>query len=282
MNIGAHVSSSGKLIEALNRANTIGCETLQIFTSNPKGWSFKIRDEQEIDSFKEALTKTKIKSAYGHSIYLTNLASSNPYIYTNSINSLVSGLVFAERAGLRGVVTHIGSHVGQGTKAGLQKVKQALSEVLNITKEDNSVIFLETDAGSGSHLGSTFTEIGEIIKDVDSSRLLVCLDTCHIFAAGYDISNKDGLEKTLTEFEKEIGLKHLGVLHLNDSKSALGSKVDRHEEIGKGLIGLEGFRRIVNHPKLINLDGIVETPDNKDTTAVEKLSINTLKELRKC
>lgn len=279
MLLGVHVSTSGGLHEAVKRAKGVGCETFQIFTSNPKGWEFKVRSEEEILEFKNSAREAGIDTIFGHMIYLTNLASNNPYIYTNSINSLISGLVLAEKAGLTGVITHIGSHGGRGSKDGVERVSNALKQAL-LTTESKVPVILETDAGPGSHMGATFKEIGQIIKKVGSDQVKVCLDTCHVYAAGYNVSTDEGLEKTLAEFNAEIGLDRLVVLHLNDSKGTLGSHLDRHEEIGKGEIGLEAFRRIINHPKLKNLPGIVETPDNKATAEVEKLSIDTLKELR--
>lgn len=279
MRLGAHVSSAGSLTAAIDRAEGLGCECMQVFTSNPKGWNFKIHSEEEIKNFCEALKGSSIENVFGHTIYLTNLASNNPYIYTNSINALVSGMVFAERACFTGVITHIGSHGGRGVKEGTEQVVNALKQVLGIAK-GKVPLLLEVDAGSGNHLGSNFKEIAEIISKVGSDRLGVCFDTCHAFAAGYDISSKEKIDKVLMEFDKVIGLEKLKALHLNDSKGELGSHLDRHEEIGKGKLGLEPFRYLVNHPKLKHLCGIVETPDNKDTAAADKLSINTLKELR--
>lgn len=279
MKLGSHVSIYGSLDKAVVRGAQIGCECIQIFTSNPKGWSFNIRSEEEINDFKKALKNAGIEDVYGHTIYLVNLASGNPYIYTNSINSLVSGLVMAEKAGLSGVVTHIGSHGGDGVEKGIERVTGALTQALAITK-GKVPILLETDAGSGNHLGRSFAEIGEIIEKVGDKSIGVCLDTCHIYAAGYDISKKEKIDQMLAEFDKHIGLEKLKVLHLNDSRGELGSHLDRHEEIGKGKLGIEVFRYIVNHPKLKHLCGIVETPDNKDTAAAEKLSLDTLKELR--
>lgn len=279
MQLGAHVSTSGGLPEAVKRAKLVGCECFQIFTSNPKGWQFNIRSEEEIAEFVSSAKEAGIDTIYGHLIYLANLASNNPYIYENSINALISGLVLAEKAGFKGVIAHIGALGTQSTKEGVIRVAEALKQVLESTGGKVPII-LETDGGAGTHLGAKFSEIGEIIQLTGSDQVKVCLDTCHVYVAGYDISTDEGLEKTLAEFNAEIGLDRLIVLHLNDSKGKLGSHLDRHEEIGKGEIGLEAFRRIINHEELKDLPGIVETPDNKDTVEVEKLSIDTLKELR--
>lgn len=280
MKLGVHVSMVGNLIDSLDRASRIGCEAMQIFTSNPKGWDFRIRPEEEIVKFCDEVKKTNIEPVFGHMIYLANLASDNPYIYTNSINSLISGLVLAEKTCFAGVITHIGSHGGRGDKDGIERVVNALSQALATTSEKVPVI-LETDAGSGNHLGQKIEQIAEIIKRVRSEKVMVCLDTAHIFAAGYDIRTPKAFDDTLNKFDKIIGLKKLAVLHLNDSKSDLGSYVDRHEEIGKGKIGIEAFRHIVNHPKISHLAGIIETPDNKDSAQTEKSSLDILKDLRK-
>jgi deoxyribonuclease-4 len=279
MRLGAHVSTAGKLSESITRGEAIGCEAIQIFTSNPKGWDFKVRSQEEIQEFIDKKTSSNISGVYGHLIYLANLASNNPYIRTNSMNSLISGLVLAQKANFDGVVVHIGSHGGRGVEEGIKDVASLIKSVLD-TAGEQVPILLETDSGAGNHLGARFSEIGNIIKEVGSNNLGVCFDTCHSFAAGYDIRTSKGIEKTLTEFDKEIGLERLKLLHLNDSKGELCSKVDRHEEIGKGNIGLEAFSIIVNHTALKELSGIVETPDNKTVTNLEELSLSTLKKLR--
>jgi deoxyribonuclease-4 len=283
MKLGAHIGVSGGLPKSADNAHLVGCEAIQIFTSNPRGWNFNVRSEEETNLFMAKLKEYKIDFAFGHSIYLINLASSNPYIYTNSINSLVSGLVLAKNAGLNGVVTHVGSHTGSGFEAGINQIVNALQQVLSAT-EGRVPILLETDAGSGSRIGCKFSDIGLILKKMKKSpyygSLKVCLDTCHIFASGYDIRTAKGLEAVLMEFDKEIGLDKLALLHLNDSKGELGSNLDRHEIIGEGNIGLQAFENIINNPKLKHLPGIIETPDTK-TLADEDISLKRLKALRK-
>lgn len=279
MKLGAHVPIGKTLDLAVDNASLIGCETMQIFTSNPKGWNFTVRSEEEIRRFKEKLEESQISSVFGHSIYLVNLASGNPYVYTNSINSLISGLTLGVNVGFTGVVTHVGSHVGKGYDFGIKQIVNALKQAIETT-EGKIPILLETDAGSGNKIGCRFSDIGEIISKVGSGAIRVCLDTCHIFASGYDIRSKKGLEKTLDEFDTEIGLDRLSLIHLNDSKGELGSNIDRHEVIGEGQIGLPAFERIINHPKLRHLPGIVETPDNK-SLADENISLERLRKLRK-
>jgi deoxyribonuclease IV len=278
MKLGAHIGISGGLPKAADQAHLVGCEALQVFTSNPKGWNFNVRSDDEIESFKNKIKEYKIDYVVGHSIYLINIASPNPYIYTNSINSLISGLVMAEKASFNGVVTHIGSHTGSGFEAGMQQILNALEQVLNTTRGAVPIL-LETDAGSGHRIGCKFSDIGQIIKSLNSDSIQVCLDTCHSFVSGYEMRTEKGLERTLDEFDKEIGLEKLALIHLNDSKGGLGSNLDRHEIIGEGFLGLETFEMIVNHPKLKHLPGVIETPDTK-SLADEDISLKRLKELR--
>jgi len=283
MILGAHIGVGGGLPKAAEMAHLVSCEAMQIFTSNPQAWKFSVRSEEELEEFKNKRKEFGIQYAVGHSIYLINIASSNPYIYTNSINSLISGLVMAERAGLDGVVIHVGSHTGSGFESGIEQIVNALGQALTTT-EGRVPILLETDAGSGNRIGCRFSDIGLILKKMRKhphfNSLRVCLDTCHIFASGYDIRTKKGLEKVLAEFDKEIGIEKLSLLHLNDSMGELGSNKDRHEIIGEGQIGLEAFGLIVNHPELKDIPGIIETPDTK-TLADEDISLKRLKSLRK-
>lgn len=279
MKLGAHLGISGGLPKAADQAHLVGCEALQVFTSNPKGWNFNVRSDDEIESFKSKIKEYKIEYVVGHSIYLINIASPNPYIYTSSINSLISGLVMAEKASFDGVVTHIGSHTGSGYEPGMKQILNALEQVLNTTRGAVPIL-LETDAGSGHRIGCKFSDIGQIIKSLNSDAIQVCLDTCHSFVSGYEMRTEKGLEKTLAEFDKEIGLEKLALIHLNDSKGDLGSNLDRHEIIGEGFLGLETFEMIVNHPKLKHLPGVIETPDTK-SLADEDISLKRLKKLRR-
>jgi deoxyribonuclease-4 len=282
MILGAHIGIGGGFPKAADMAHLVGCEAIQIFTSNPQGWKFTIRSDEELETFRKKLTEYNIKYAVGHSIYLINIASSNPYIYTNSVNSLISGLVLAERAGLSGVVIHVGSHTGSGFEKGIAQIVNALEQALTVT-EGRVPILLETDAGSGNRIGCHFSDLGLILKKMAGNQyqasIKICLDTCHIFASGYDIRSKTGLDKTIKEFEAEIGLDRLALIHLNDSMGELGSNKDRHEIIGEGQIGIEAFARIINHPRLKNVPGIIETPDTK-TLADEDISLKRLKQLR--
>lgn len=278
MILGAHVPISGGLDKAADTGKLLGCEAIQIFTSNPKGWDFSVRSEAEINRFKAKVKSGGIKKVFGHSIYLVNIASSNPYIYTNSINSLISGMVLAQKADFDGVVIHVGSHKGKGYETGIKQIVNALKQIIG-TVGEKTPILLETDAGSGDRVGCKFEDLQDIISRVKSKCLGVCLDTCHIFASGYDVKTEKGLEKTIKDFDRIIGLEKLALIHLNDSKGELGSNLDRHEIIGEGEIGLDAFRRIINHPELKHLPGIVETPDRR-TFADENISLKRLKDIR--
>ena len=207
-----------------------------------------------------------------HSIYLINLASENPYFYEQSIKSLIDDMKKASMIGALGVNTHLGSTKGRDFKDVLTKIVLAIKDIL-AASPDGPYFILENSAGAGHIIGSKFSEIGEIIKAVHSDRVKVCLDTAHSFESGYNLKTAEGLESALDEFEKEIGLEKLVCLHLNDSKTPLGSNRDLHADIGRGEIGLETFRRIVNHPKLKHLSGIIETPNLKGRSDIDDLKI---------
>lgn len=262
MKLGVHVSVAGSIDQSIDRAVELGCNTFQIFISNPRGWKPTIIDDKSVKLFRKKYITARIEGAVSHSIYLINLASPKDYFRELSIESLISGLITSERLGLSGLVTHIGSHQGDGLKFGLERVVEALDQVLSGTTCCLSLL-LENTAGAGNLIGKNFTEIGKIISGVKSSRLGFCLDTAHAFEYGYEIHTARGLEKLVQEIDKNIGLNKLKVIHLNDSMTELGSNRDRHEEFGDGCIGKENLIRIINHPKLKNLPFIMETPKLK-------------------
>lgn len=265
MLLGVHVSSSGNIDLAVDRAVDLGCNTFQIFISNPRGWKPTLIPEKDVENFKSKYIKAKISGAVAHSIYLINLASPNEYLREQSIESLISGLINVERLGLTGLVTHIGSHQGDGIEIGIKRVVDAISQVLGDSK-CCSKLLLENTAGAGNLIGKTFAEIGQIIREIDNPRLGFCLDTAHAFEFGYEIQTEDGLERTIAEIEKEIGLDKLIAIHLNDSLTAIGSNRDRHETFGMGQIGEKALSRLINHPKLKNIPFIMETPEIKNGT----------------
>ena len=260
MKLGVHVSSAGSVDLAVDRAVALGCNTFQIFISNPRGWRTTAISAEDADRFRLKCTEQNISTAIAHSIYLINMASPSEYLREQSIESLISGLVNTERLGLDGLVTHIGSHQGDGIEIGTKRVVDCLVQILSDTT-CCAMLLLENTAGAGNLIGKTISEIGEIIRTVDHKRLGFCLDTAHAFEFGYELNTKKGLDNLVAEIDKVIGLEKLCAIHLNDSMTEIGSNRDRHETYGKGFIGEEGLTRIINHPKLRDKPFIMETPE---------------------
>lgn len=234
---------------------------MQIFANPPQRWNPIAIAPEEIEKYRANNDKAKISPVIIHSIYLINLASENPFYYESSIKSLIDDMNKAKSIGALGVNTHLGSTKGKEFAEVRGKVVSAIKEILAAT--DPSVDFIiENAAGAGNIIGDTIEEIAEIVKDVNSDRVKVLIDTAHAFESGYDLRTSDGLEKFLDTFEKEIGLDKLVGFHLNDSKTTHNSKRDRHADIGEGEIGPELFKNIVNHPKLADKFGILETPQD--------------------
>lgn len=256
--IGAHVSAAGSLSLSFERAQEIGAECTQIFISPPQQWAQIEHSSKEIEKYLQETKKTRIEPNFVHATYLINLASQNPEHLQKSINWLIHAQKEAERLKVIGTIFHIGSAGKMERGEALNQVIKAVSEILQNTGQIN--LILETSAGAGNTIGDEFFELGQIIKKVGDNRLKVCLDTQHTFASGYDVRSKEGLDQTLEEFEGQVGLKNLVVIHANDSKTELGSRKDRHENIGDGLIGLDGFRNIINHQSLKDIPFILEVP----------------------
>lgn len=278
MKLGAHISVKAPFSEAVLRAQKSGCECMQIFVNAPQRWNPIEIPEDQIKKFVELNKSAKINPIIIHSIYLINLASDNPFFYKASIKSIIDDMQKAEKLKAFGVNFHVGSTKGREFREILPKVADAILEILKNSPKKPFLI-LENSAGAGNVIGDTFEELATVIKKVNSSRVKITLDTAHAFESGYNISTKEGLEKTLEIFDKIIGLDRLICFHLNDSLTPLGSAKDRHADIGKGRIGKEAFKIIVNHPKLKNLSGIIETPNLKGRSDVDNLTI--LKQLRK-
>lgn len=259
LKVGAHISIAGSLDLAIDRAVEIGADCIQIFGSAPQSWQPFIFPLEQVDAFQKKRKKFEIDPVFLHSIYLINLASSNPHILGNSIGSLVQYLRFGKVIRAKGVVFHVGSHKGKGFEAVADQVAEAISQILSRAKGTGKLI-IENSAGAGGIIGASFKEMGLLVKAVNSPRVAVCFDTAHAFESGYNVKTRKGLDEALREFDREIGLEKLVAIHANDSKTPLGSNRDRHENIGKGEIGLEGFRHLVNHPDLRDLPFIIETP----------------------
>lgn len=271
MKFGAHISTANPFSNAILRAEEIGCECMQIFTTPPQRWNPISIPEKELDNFEKLNAKAKIDPIIIHSIYLINLASDNPFFYEASIKSLIDNMKKAEILGALGVNFHVGSTKGKKMSELIDKIALGIKTVL--AASEKPYLILENSAGAGDVIGDKFEELAEILNKVKSPRLKVTLDTAHAFGSGYNLATKDGLEEMLDEFDKYIGLEKLVCLHLNDSAVPLFSKRDRHADIGDGYIGLEAFRRIVNHSKLSHLPGIIETPSSSGKSAKDNLEV---------
>lgn len=274
--IGAHVSAAGNLARSFENALKIGADCMQIFISPPQQWAQTKHDESEIEQFRKFQQDTRIGPNFIHGCYLINLGTDNSLNLAKAISWLTYAQNLGSKLGLKGVIFHPGSHKGLGFEAIKLQVIDSLKQILANSPQDIYLI-LETTAGAGGSLGN-FVEMGELIKGVNDPRLRICLDTAHIFAAGYDIRTKEGLNQMIEELDKHIGLENLVVIHCNDSKVDLGSGKDRHENIGEGFITLNGFQLIINHPKLAHLPFILEVPGT-DKKGPDKENIDKLRSL---
>ncbi|MCH9039118.1 MAG: deoxyribonuclease IV [Chloroflexi bacterium] len=277
MDLGAHVSTAGGISKAVERAQEIGAETIQIFASSPRAWAFKPLSEDHILAFREAAEKAGIRSTFIHALYLVNVGGA-PDLVEKSVAALGQNMHAAGQIGAEGVIFHSGSHKGVGFDAVLDQAADALTRVLADGPPDVQLI-IENCAGMGAQIGASFAELGRLVKAIDHPRLKICLDTEHAFAAGYNIADPDGIEGAMAEFDKEIGLDRLVVVHANDAKVELASGLDRHENIGEGNIGLAGFETIMAHPAFQDLPFLLEVP-GEDKKGPDKANLDRLKEIR--
>ncbi len=263
--LGAHTSIAGGVSTSVDRAVKLGFTAMQIFTKNNNRWFAKPLEENEIILFKEKLADSGIKFVVAHDSYLINLCAANKEILEKSRNAFVDELERCELLGIPYLNFHPGSHGGQGEKDGLKIIAESINIAHDKTKGFKVSSMLELTAGQGTALGYRFEHIAEIIELVeDQNRMSVCIDTAHIFAAGYDIRSPKAYKKTMKDFNEIIGYDRLHCFHMNDSKKELGSRVDRHEHIGKGFIGLEGFTNIMNDKKIEKIPKVLETPKGKE------------------
>lgn len=258
--VGVHVSISGTLDQAPDRARELECDTFQMFTRNPRGWNFSKLSKDEVNEFRRKTSTYDLAPVVTHMPYLPNLSSPRKAIYNKSVKSLVAEVERCSTLGIPYVVTHLGSHLGEGQETGLERLVSAIN--IAFEKNENEVrVLLENTAGTKNSMGSTFEEIQRIIDGIeDKERVGICFDTAHAFAAGYDIRTPDGVNATMEKFDSVLGLDHLKLIHLNDSKVELGGGRDRHEHIGLGYIGEEGFRALFKHDAVRELPFIMETP----------------------
>ncbi len=279
--LGAHESIAGGVEKALARGKQVGCDTIQIFVKSPNRWVSKPLAERNILAFKEAVAETGIWPVFAHALYLINLATPDDTLWHKSLDALTDDLERCEMLGLPGLVIHPGSHRGAGEAMGLARISAALDKVHARLPGYNVQIWLEITAGQGDHLGYTFEQLRAMIDGVrEPERLGVCFDTAHAFAAGYELRDREGYEATWAAFDKVLGLDRLRAIHLNDSKKGLGSRIDRHEHIGKGMLGLEPFRFLVNDPRFRGLPMTLETDKGPDL-AEDKENLAVLRSLVK-
>jgi deoxyribonuclease-4 len=277
MILGKHVSISGGLDKSLKRASDIGCNSMQIFVKNPRGWKMREVDAAEVERFKENRKKYKINPVVVHATYLINLASPKKELWEKSISALKSEYFRSNRLGAEYLVFHPGSHTGSGLEEGVKKIADALNIILDEAEDNDTMILLENTAGAGTSIGEEFSELKLIIDKVNKSEKLgICIDTCHAFAAKYNLSQEQGLENLLDDIDNMIGLDYLKIIHVNDSKYSCCSNKDEHAHIGEGKIGVEAFKRIINHPDLKELPFILETPwfegkNDEDVMILKKL-----------
>jgi deoxyribonuclease-4 len=265
LRLGAHESIAGGLYKAFDRARSVGCESVQIFVKPNRSWAAKPLTEEDIGLFQAKFAESDISPVVAHTCYLLNLASPDDDLWRKSRDTLILELERCETLEVPYLVLHPGAHVGSGEEAGLRRMAQALGEVHAAAPGFQTQILLETTAGQGSRLGCRFEQLAWLLEHTpQGERLGVCLDTCHVFAAGYELRTLEGYEATIDRFERLIGLERLEAVHLNDSQYALGSRRDRHEHIGQGHIGLEGFRNVLSDPRLDGLPGLLETPKSSD------------------
>ena len=276
---GAHMSIAGGLHQAILIAQKHRCQAVQLFTKSCQQWKAKDLTAEEISTFRRTFRKSGVRLAMAHDCYLINLASPQKELYRQSVEAFIVEYMRAEQLGLRYLVTHPGSHIDSGEEAGLARVAQALDEVHGRCPRYRVQVLLEVTAGQGNNLGHRFEHLAKILSLVkEPNRLGVCLDTCHVFAAGYALSPQHEYQATMRAFDRTIGLKRLRAFHLNDSQKPLDSRVDRHAHIGRGCLGLEPFRLLVNDPRFHRHPMILETP--KEKTPEGDMDVVNLKVLR--
>ena len=278
MKIGAHVSTAGGISNAVARGRDIGCEAIQIFGSSPQTWAFKPVPGEQIELFKQNLAEAGIGPVFLHAIYLINLGTPNKDNLQKGIDSLVKHMTLAASISAAGVIFHPGSHGGRGFEAVLPQTVAAIQAVLDASP-DGPYLAVENMAGMGQHIGARFTELGEILQTVDSPRLKICLDTQHSFAAGYDLSNPQGIQAMLYELDAGPGSANVAAVHANDSKRVCGSGVDRHDNIGEGFIGEAGFAAIMGNPAFADVPFLLEVP-GFEGKGPDQRNIDLLKKIR--
>lgn len=277
--LGAHMSISGGLHLAIDRALATGCGVLQIFTRNSNQWKGKAISDADTDLFRQKFAASGLHEVISHDIYLINLAAQPGETRDKSLAAFRDELETCARLGIAKVVMHPGSHLTDSPQAGLERVVEAFDQLFEEVPQFEGQVLVETTAGQGSNLGRTFEELAAIINGSRfPDKFGVCFDTCHTFAAGYDTATEEGYRDTMEQFDRLIGLQRLQCFHFNDSKKGLGSRVDRHEHIGQGALGLNPFRFILNDPRFSTIPKILETPKG-DNDEMDLINLELLRGL---
>jgi deoxyribonuclease-4 len=271
------MSIAGGVDLAIERGASIGCSAIQIFNKSNNQWAARPLGEEEVARFRAARARAGIDPVVAHDSYLINLCSPDDTLYRKSIDALVEELERCGRLGVEWLVVHPGGHMGQGEDFGVRRMAGAIDQIHGRLPDGRANIAIETMAGQGTVIGHRFEQIAAVLGRVKRSECLgVCLDTCHVFAAGYDLRTPKAYAETMRRFDGEIGLDRLRVVHVNDSKKDLGCRVDRHEHIGKGFLGLAAFRLLMNDARLLSLPLLLETPKDEKTYEEDVLNLNTL------
>jgi deoxyribonuclease IV len=282
--LGAHQSIAGGYFKAVEHAHQLKCDCVQLFTKNNNQWRAKELTDEDVAAFRGRLAELGVTHPLAHDSYLINLASPDAALWTKSVDSFILEMFRADRLGIPYLVTHPGAHTSSSEEAGIAAVVRALDEVHRQTRGIKTKCLLETTAGQGSCLGCKFEQLADMIDRVqDPDRLGVCVDTCHIFAAGYPLSTEPDYKATMRALDTTIGLKLVKAIHVNDSLKPLGSRVDRHAHIGKGMIGKEGFRLLLNDRRFAKVPMYLETPKGTPQEQLDgkfdKMNLRTLRRL---
>lgn len=278
--LGAHFSIAGGLHQALYEAVSYRCNTLQIFTKNANTWKERYLSQSDIDRFEKAKSETGLTQIASHTSYLINLATDEKKKHFLSYNALKQELIRSSTLGIPYVVLHPGFSMGSGEASGIRRIADNINAIFAEISYSNTRLLLETTAGQGSSLGHTFEQIRSMMDKIENKkRIGACLDTCHIFAAGYDIRTEASYKKTIREFDSMIGLTNLYLIHLNDAKKDLGTRVDRHEHIGLGLIGVDAFKYFMSDKLFIHIPKIIETPKFMEGKDMDNINLKRLRGL---
>lgn len=277
MYFGLHIATGGKLLDTPKRAQQLDTQTMQVFISNPRGWRQTTYTDEQAKDFRLACRQAGLKSVFAHMIYLVGYGSANEELREKSNKALRQAMSTADALGISGLVTHLGSHQGLGFEQALSRLAEGLSE--GLASSHNTEIILENSAGAGGNIGNSLEELAQILEALKGHpRVKICLDTAHLLGAGYEIRDPKSWDDFLVKFDQLIGMDRLRVMHLNDSKAPLGSRLDRHENIGFGEIGRKGFRAILGHAKLKDVPGILEVP-GMDNQGPDLANLQALREL---